>query len=213
MSRFRPALEVCESRVLPTLVFVFNGNAFAASEPGALTQSAAHFLVQRGETPVQLATPPMGDEASFDELASRVASLARGQPVGLVGFSAGGALALRLSQLPQLNVTAVLDFYGPPDLEDWLTYHQGDRYYKYVTTRVHFSSEFIALMSGVSDSRAFIVSAFGTDDHNVVSSVSTVSFERDFPHGDVFTYPGPHGASLRASLPAADDFLEHLPSR
>jgi hypothetical protein len=210
MNRFRPSLEPCEPRVLPTLVFVFNGNGFAAAQPSVLTQSAANFLLQHGEKPIQLATPPIGGVAAFGQVVGQIARLAKGQPIGLVGFSAGGALALRLSEFPQLNVTAALDFYGPPDLKGWLTYHRGDRYYNYVTSRVHFTSQLIALMSGVSDSRSFIVGAFGTNDRNVVSSVSTASFERDFPHGELFTYPGPHGVALRACLAATADFLEHL---
>ncbi len=210
MMRFRPSVEPCEARMLPTLVFVFNGNAFGATNPSNLTQIAADLLNRDGDRAIQMSTPPIGTPVAFQALAARVASLAGGQPIGLVGFSAGGALAVRLSELPELNVKAVLNFYGPPDLKDWFSYHGGDRFAQYVVSHVNLTSDFVALMSGASQSQAFIVNAFGTDDQNVVASVSTASFERDFQFGQVFTYPGPHGVSLVACLPAYDDFVQHL---
>ena len=33
---------------------------------------------------------------------------------------------MRLARLPGLNVKAVLNFYGPPDLGAWLAQHRGD---------------------------------------------------------------------------------------
>jgi len=151
-----------------------------------------------------------GTPGAFQALADRVASLANGQPIGLVGFRAGGSWAVRLSELPELHVKAVLNFYGPPDLQDWFSYHGRDRFAQYVISHVDLTSDFVALMSGASQSQAFIVNAFGTNDQNVVASVSTASFERDFQHGQVFTYPGPHGVSPLASVLAYDDFVEHL---
>jgi dienelactone hydrolase len=210
MSRFRPTVERCESRLLPTLVFVFGGNAFAATKPDHLTQIAASMLEQNGDKAVQVPTPPIGSPHAFFSLAARLARFAKGQPIGLVGFSAGGSLAARLSAVPQLHVKAALDFYGPPDLTDWFTYHQSDRFAQYVTTHVGLTRDFIALMSGASPSRAFVVCAFGTRDQNVVASVSTASFQREFAHGKVFTYPGPHGVSVRSCPPAFNEFVRHL---
>ena len=40
MRRFHPSIEQFESRFLPTLVFIFNGNAFAAAKAhNQLTQN------------------------------------------------------------------------------------------------------------------------------------------------------------------------------
>lgn len=127
-----------------------------------------------------------------------------------MGFSSGGGLALRLSEVPGLNVQAVMSFYGPPDLSDWLSYHHGDRYYRSVTGHVHFNPGIINLLSGASDSDAYIVTAFGRTDKNVVASASTASFEHDFPEGHVYYYDGPHGVSLYADYPAFEDFVSHL---
>ena len=54
------------------------------------------------------------------------------------------------------------------------------------------------------------MNAFGLHDRNVVSSVSTASFYRDYQHGQVFDYPGPHGVTLYADYSAFQDFLDHL---
>ncbi len=91
MKRFRPAVEQCESRMLPTLVFVFNGNAFAASKPdGPHTQLAASQLMQHGDRAVQLSTPAMESPADFYALVHEIRSISKGQPIGLMGFSAWG---------------------------------------------------------------------------------------------------------------------------
>lgn len=197
--------------MLPTLVFVFNGNGFAASQPdGPHTGLAAAELAANGDQAVQMATPAMEDPADFYELAGEIRAISKGRPIGLMGFSAGGALALRLSELPMLNVKAVMSYYGPPDLQDWLTEHRGDSHYQRVLSHVHFDRAIIELLSGVSSSKAYIVSAFGLEDKTVVATESTVSFEHDFPDGHVYYYSGPHGVTLKASLPAFDDFLAHL---
>lgn len=196
--------------MLPTLVFVLNGNAFAATTPSEITQIAAELLDAHGDRAIQISTPPIGSAAAFYSLAEKLLAISGGQPIGLLGFSAGGALAARLSQVPALDVIAALNYYGPPDLQDWFNNHAGDYYEQYVTSHVHLTSDFLNIMSGPSDSRAFIVNAFGDQDQNVVSSVTTASFERDFRYGAVFTYPGPHGVSPLASIPAFDDFLAHL---
>jgi hypothetical protein len=211
MKRFHPSFDQCESRILPTLVFVFNGNGFAKSWPDAAhTQLAARELLAHGDRAVQLATPAMSSPADFNRLAAAILGISKGRSIGLMGFSAGGTLAMRLSQITKLHATAVMNYYGPPDLADWLDYHRGDRFYSHVVTHVQLSRRIITLLSGPSTSTAFIVSAFGLNDHNIVSSVSTASFNRDFMHGEVFTYAGPHGVTLKADLPAFSAFLSHL---
>ncbi len=211
MRRYHPVCEQIEPRLLPTLVFVFNGNAFAASKPDTVhTGFAAQQLILHGDRAIQLSTPAMETSSDFYHLAAEIRTLSQGQPIGLLGFSAGGALAMRLAGVGDLNVQAVMNYYGPPDLRNWLNEHQGDRYYRYVTSRVHFDNALINLMSGPSPATADIVSAFGLDDQNVVSSVSTESFDSDFQHGQVFYYPGPHGVTLYAQLPAFDAFLSDL---
>jgi Dienelactone hydrolase family len=211
MKRFLPVCEQIETRLLQTLVFVFNGNAFSASKPDTeQTGLAAQQLILHGDRAIQLSTPEMDSPRAFYHLAAEIRTLSQGRPIGLMGFSAGGALAMRLAGVADLHVQAVMSFYGVPDLRDWLNEHRGDRYYEYVTSRVHFDSGIINLLSGPSPASADIVSAFGLDDHNVVSSLSTQSFDRDFPHGQVFYYPGPHGVTLNADLPAFDTFLADL---
>jgi dienelactone hydrolase len=153
----------------------------------------------------------MSNPSDFFGLANQIRSLSRGQPIGLMGFSAGGALAMRLSAIPSLNVRAVMSYYGPPDLRDWLTYHHGDRYYKEVLSHVQFSRAMIDLLSGPSSSTAYVVSAFGEHDQKVGPKLSANSFDRDFRFGHVYYYPGAHGVSLFADLPAFRDFVAHLP--
>jgi len=211
MRRFHPSFEQFEPRMLPTLVFVFNGNAFSEAKPDQThTQLAAEQLIARGDRAIQLTTPALNSPSAFYRVADAILAISKGQPIGLMGFSAGGCLAMRLSQVPSLNVTAVMSYYGPPDLRDWLNYHRGDHFDEYVTSHVHIDSGIIDLLSGPSTSEAFIVSAFGLEDHNVVSSVSTASFDRDFQHGQVFDYSGPHGVTLFADFAAFQDFLSHL---
>ncbi len=211
MKRFHPVFEQVETRLLPTLVFVFNGNAFAASKPDIVhTGLAAQQLIRHGDRAIQLSTPAMNSPIAFYYLADEVRTLSQGQPIGLMGFSAGGALAMRLAGVPELHVQAVMSFYGVPDLRVWLNEHHGDRFYDYVVSHVHFDDAIINLLSGPSPATAPIVSAFGLDDHNVVSSVSTASFDSDFQHGQAFYYQGPHGVTLNADLPAFDAFLADL---
>jgi hypothetical protein len=211
MKRFHPSIEQFEPRMMPTLVFVFNGNAFAEAKPNQQqTQLAAQQLIAHGDRAVQMTTPAMNSPAAFYQLANEIRAISKGQPIGLVGFSAGGCLAMRLSGLRDLNVQAVLSYYGPPDLRDWLNYHRGDRFYRAVTSDVHFNKGIINLLSGVSPSTAYIVSAFGLRDQNIVSSVSTASFDRDFANGRVYYYDGPHGVTLYADYAAFKDFLSHL---
>ena len=211
MKPFHPSCRTVRAPDASDLGLRLQRQAFAAAKPDKVhTQLAAQQLIEHGDRAIQLATPAMDSPAAFYQLADEILALSKGQPIGLMGFSAGGSLAMRLSGVPELNVKAVMSYYGPPDLRDWLNYHHGDRFYNYVTSHVHFDTGIIDLLSGPSTSTAFIVSAFGLEDHNIVSSVSTASFDRDFQHGQVFDYPGPHGVTLFADYPAFKDFLSHL---
>ena len=128
--------------MLQTLVFVFNGNGFAEVSARCLSHRlAAQQLIKHGDQ-----RDPVGDarrwtaRADFYQLADEIRHVSKGQPIGLMGFSAGRGLAMRLSGVPTLNVKAVMSYYGPPDLRDWLNYHKGISYYNYVTSRVHFDT-------------------------------------------------------------------------
>jgi Dienelactone hydrolase family len=210
MRRYRPQVEPCESRVYPTMVFIFPGNALAAASPDIPTQTAAARLLRDGDQPIQVSTPAMDGPADFYQVADYVRSVSHGQPIGLVGFSAGGALAMRLADQPGLNVKSVMDYYGPPDLDDWIASHHRDHYYRYVVSHVHLTSGITKLYSGPSPSDAYFVGAFGLHDNNVIPSVSTVAFQTDFQHGQVYYYHGPHGVTLYADYAAFQDFLDHL---
>jgi hypothetical protein len=210
MRSFRPSLEPLEPKTFPTLVFLFSGNAFAEAKPNLETQVAADQLIRAGDQAIQLSTPAMDGPDPFYQVAQTIRVLSQGRPIGLMGFSAGGAVAMRLAGLPGLNVQAVLNFYGPPDLQNWLNYHFGDRYYRFVTSHVRLTPSFVRLMTGPSSTSAYIVNAFGLRDRNIVASESTSSFYQDFQHGAVFYYAGPHGVTSYASIPAFRDFLAHL---
>jgi hypothetical protein len=203
-------VEQLESKLLPTLVFVFNGNAFAEAKPNSLTQGAASLLIAHGDRAVQLTAPAMDSPAAFYQLANQIRAISKGQPIGLMGFSAGGTLALRLASVARLNVKSAIAYYGPPDLRDYLAFHKGDRFFAKVTTGVHFSKGIIQLLSGASTSSARLIDAFGLRDHNVVAGMSAASFHRDFPSGQVYYYPGPHGVGPTAQPAALADFLAHL---
>lgn len=168
-------------------------------------------LVLHGDRAIQLATPALSSPSDFYQVASEIRAISKGQPIGLMGFSAGGALAMRLSAISSLNVQAVMNYYGPPDLQDWLDYHRGDVDYHYVASHVQLTPGIIKLFSGPSASTAFVVNAFGREDTNVVASVSTAGFNRDFQYGQVFDYRGPHQVTLFADYRAFKDFLSHLP--
>jgi hypothetical protein len=203
-------LDPCEPRLLNTLVFIFNGNAYSAAAPDGLTAEAARAIEDAGHQAIQLETPTLDTTSAFHSVAAQVRSLGHGQPIGLVGFSAGGTLAARLSSIPSLDVKDVLAEYSPPDLKDYLGYHRGDRFSRYITGRVQFQPGVVDLLSGPNPTTAHVVATFGLADHHVVAAPSTASFRKDYPGGHVYDYPGRHGASIHASPPALDDFLSHL---
>jgi dienelactone hydrolase len=202
--------ERCEERSLATLVFVLNGNGLGAASPNDLTANAAFVLHAAGDQPVQLANPAVVSVGVLRDLEREIGFVSHGQPIGIVGFSAGATLAERIASDPALNVTAVLAYYGPPDLRDYLAYHRGDGDARYVLEHINFNRGVIAALSGPNPTQAYVVAAFGLDDHNVVAGPSSASFHQIYPQGKVYTYPGPHGVGIDASRAALEDFLTHL---
>ena len=194
-----------------TLVFVFNGNTFGAVGPSALTANAAGVLKKAGEKVVQMSNPTLSTPAAFNGVVRQIEKLSQGQPIGLVGFSAGGSLVARLSGVAELHVTAALDYYGEPDLIAYLNSHGNDRFGQYVAGHVHFTPAAIDLFSGpIPSNSAYVVAAFGSLDQNVVPSLNEATFHADDFRGAVYVYPGPHDAPITASPPALADFLEQL---
>jgi hypothetical protein len=167
-------------------------------------------LHRAGNQPVQLANPAVVSVDAIRGLAREMGALSHGQPFGIVGFSAGGLLAERIAADPALDVKDVLAYYSPPDLADYLAYHQGDKYARYVLDHIDDNRAVIAALSGPSNTRAHVVTAFGLDDHNIVAGPNTTAFYQEYPRGDVYTYPGPHGVAITASPAALEDFLTHL---
>lgn len=210
MRQFTPCGELLERRSLTTLVFVLNGNAFGAARPDSITQSAAINLARNGHQAIQLRTQAMDSPGAFYALAGQIKRISQGQPIGLAGFSAGGALALRLAGVPGVNAKAVLNFYGPPDLQDWLSQHQGDMAHRYMTRQVRLTRGFIAHLSGPGQPGFHAVSAFGARDVTVTLTESQASFGRDYPDGRIYVYPGPHGLKVYGCYPAFQDFMDHL---
>ena len=208
--RTTPAFELCEGRALTALVFVINGASFAAAGPNSLTADAAVVLRQAGNQVVQLSNPPIHSAAALRELGANVAHLAHGQSVGLVGFSAGGALALRIAATPGLKVGAVLDYYGVPDVQAYLQRHSSDHDYRPIAGLAPFRPSLVSLLSGPLATQAHVVAAFGQFDPNVQANTSSTDLLHDDPNANVYTYPGGHGDAITASRPALDDFLAHL---
>jgi hypothetical protein len=205
-----PSFERCEERVLNTLVFVLNGNAFSAVGPNNLTAGAAEVLRGAGDQVIQLAYPTIATPAALYGLEQRIEALSHGQPIGIVGFSAGGSLALRIATDKALHVVSVLDYYGPPDLNDYFLYHKSDRFSQYVLGTVPFTRAAINLLSGPIVTSAHVVAAFGLYDANVVASQSVGSLQQDFPQAKIYLYAGPHGVGINASPPALEAFLTNL---
>ena len=205
-----PAFDRCEDRALTALVFVLNGASFAAAKPNALTHDAAAVLRRAGNQVVELANPAINSPAALIGLENRIAGLARGRTVGLVGFSAGGALALRIAATPGLHVSAVLDYYGVPDVRAFLARHAQDHRVNPIAGLAPFRPPIVAMLSGPIATEAHVVAAFGAADPNVRADTSTADLLADLPTATSYTYPGGHGASISASRPALADFLAHL---
>ena len=72
MRRFRPAVEQCESRICPTLVFIFSGNALAAASTDYRTQIAADQLARHGDQPIQVSTPALNGPGAFYHIADYI---------------------------------------------------------------------------------------------------------------------------------------------
>ena len=93
-------LEQCESRIYPTMVFIFNGNGLAEARPNSLTQFAAQEIWRHGDRPIQLSTPALSNPRVFYQFARHLHTISHGKPIGLLGYSAGGTLAMRLAGQP-----------------------------------------------------------------------------------------------------------------
>jgi hypothetical protein len=119
-------------------------------------------------------------------------------------------LALRIAATPGLNVSAVLDYCGVPDVRAYLQRHAGDHNYRPISGLAPFRPPLISLLSGPVATQAHVVGAFGQYDPNVRADTSSTDLLRDDPNADVYTYSGRHGVSITASRPALDDFLAHL---
>jgi hypothetical protein len=205
------SLELCEDRTLPsTLVFILNGNAYSAAKPNALTANAALVLSHAGARSVQISYPTMNTPGAFRALDSQIRRMSHGQPIGIVGFSAGGTLALRLATDKALHVRAVLDYYGPPDVNDYFPYHGSDYFAQYVMGHAHFTRAGLNTLSGPINTTAHMVAAFGLNDINVVARVSQTSLQHDAPSTSAYTYPGPHGVGITACPTALDEFVACL---
>ena len=206
--RIPPGVEQCEGRELLALVFVLNGNSFRAARPNSLTTDAAHVLNAAGDQVVQLSNPNINSPAALQAFENQVKKQAHGQTVGLVGFSAGGALALRVAATPGLKVSSVLDYYGVPDIAKYLDRHTGNN--NPISGLAPFKAPLVAALSGPVATTAHVVGAFGEADPHVNAVASEADLLADVPAADVFTYDGGHGVSITASRPALDDFLAHL---
>jgi dienelactone hydrolase len=210
MRRLIPHVERCEDRCLTTLIFVLNGNGFAAAKPNQLTANAAAVLHQAGNQVVQLSNATINTPAAYNALARKVVRLAHGQDVGLVGFSAGGALAIHLAATPGLKVNAVLDYYGVPDIRAYLQRHSVDHDLRSISGLAPFRPSLVAFPSGPLATSARVIAAFGARDPHVRPDTSSADLLRDDPFAHVYTYPGGHGVSITASRPALADFLLEL---
>ncbi len=208
--RFLLDIEPCEDRALTTVIFVLNGASFAATGPSQLTANAATVLQHAGNRVVQLSNPAINSTSAYNALAQRIVKLAHGQTIGLVGFSAGGALALHIAATPGLKVSAVLDYYGVPDVRAYLQRHASDYVYRPVSGLAPFRTSVVSRLSGPIQTSAHVVAAFGQFDPNVRADTSKADLLADIPNAQVYTYSGAHGVSITASRPALDDFLSHV---
>ena len=151
-------------------------------DPRPPHETAAAQLARAGDQPIQVSTPALNGPAAFYRIANYVRTVSQGQPIGLMGFSAGGALAMRLAGQPGLNVTAVMNYYGPPDLNAWIASHHNDFYYRYVASHVHLTSAVEKLLSGPSTSNAYFVGRVRAQGpRGSIATVSTASFHAGLP--------------------------------
>ena len=205
-----PAFDRCEDRTLTALVFVLNGNSFNAAQPNRLTANAASVLRAEGNQVIQLSNPAIHSPAAVAKLAAQVMKQAHGQSVGLVGFSAGGALALRIAATPGVKVSSVLDYYGVPDVRAFLNRHASDHQLNPIAGLAPYKPAVVSRLSGPLTTSAHVVAAFGRADPHVTATTSAADLLADNPAATVYTYAGGHGVSITASRPALDDFLAHL---
>jgi dienelactone hydrolase len=205
-----PTIEQCEDRTLTALVFVLNGNSFNAAKPSILTANAAAVIRQAGDQVVQLSNARINSTAAFKMLSAAVTRMAHGQSIGLVGFSAGGALALHIAATPGLKVSAALDYYGVPDIRAFLQRHVQDHFYRPIAGLSPFRPAIVSLLSGPMPTQPHVVAAFGEFDPHVRADTSASDLLHDDPDADVYTYADGHGVSITASRPALNDFLAHL---
>jgi hypothetical protein len=119
-------------------------------------------------------------------------------------------LALRIAATPGLRVSAVLDYYGVPDIQAYLQRHSGDHNDRPISGLAPFRPSLVSLLSGPIATSAHVVAAFGQYDPNVRADTSSADLLRDDPNAQSYTYPGGHGASITASRAALNDFLSHL---
>jgi hypothetical protein len=152
----------------------------------------------------------MNTPGAFRVLESQIVRMSHGQPIGIVGFSAGGTLALRLAADKALHVRSALDYYGPPDVNDYFAYHGSDYFAQYVMGHVHFTMPGLKTLSGPINTTAHLVAAFGLNDINVVANVSKTSLQHDAPSTIAYTYPGPHGVGITACPRALHEFVACL---
>ena len=206
----KPQFDGCEDRTLCTLVFVLNGASFAATGPNRLTANASAVLQQSGNRVVQLSNGNINSASAYNTLVRSIVRRAHGQAIGLVGFSAGGALALHIAATPGLKVNAVLDYYGVPDVRLYLQRHSSDHNYRPISGLAPFRESAISLLSGSIATSARVVAAFGQFDPNVRADDSSADLLQDNAESHVYVYPGAHGVSITASRAALDDFLSHL---
>lgn len=207
---FWPSTESCEGRTLSTVIFILNGASFAATGPSPLTAEAAGVLQHGGNRVVQVSYPTINSVTAYHALTRRVVRMARGQEIGLVGFSAGGALALYIAETPDLKVEAVLDFYGVPDVRAYLQRHSTDHFVRPISGLAPFRNSMVSLLSGPITTSTSIIAAFGQFDPHVQADTSKADLLADDPTAHVYTYAGGHGVSIRASRAALDDFLSHV---
>jgi dienelactone hydrolase len=133
--------------------------------------------------------------------------MAHGQEVGLVGFSAGGALAIHLAATPGLKADVVLDYYGVPDIRAYLERHIVDHNLRPISGLAPYRPPLVALLSGPLATSAHVIAAFGARDLHVRPDTSSADLLRDDQSAHIYTYPGGHGVSITASQPALADFL------